>query len=182
MAALLGVWMYASVTGCVMHETYGSPGLPESDLAVVEGYWHYRVLYDEELHIASVDGEREDGKSGWPFAYSVSVPPGRHWLQLAIMRNSREIARCAFEGTFESQHRYKVQRLEHDRLLLAHASPSPFPASLSLVVTTPSGSAESVMVPAVCGKEAMCRKDTDCAPQYTCQISPDFAFGACRVQ
>ena len=99
-AATLGVWMHAFIMGCVMHETYGNHALPESELAVVEGYWHYQVLYDEELHIASIDGKRESGRSGWPYAYSVSLPSGRHWLQLAILRNSGEIARCAFEWTF----------------------------------------------------------------------------------
>ena len=179
-AATLGLWMHAFITGCVMHETYGNHALPESELAVVEGYWHYQVLYDEELHIASVDGMREGERSGWPYAYSVSLPSGRHWLQLAILRNSGEIARCAFEWTFESQHRYKLQRLDHDEPLLAHPSSSPFPASLSMVVTTPSNSVQSLKVPAVCGKEAMCRQNSDCAPQYSCQMRPDFAFGICK--
>ena len=181
-AATLGVWMHTFITGCVMHETYGNHALPESELAVVEGYWHYQVLYDEELHIASVDGKRESGRSGWPYAYSVSLPSGRHWLQLAILRNSGEIARCAFEWTFECQHRYKLQRLDHDQLLLAHPSSSPFSASLSMVVTTPSNSVQSLKVSAVCGKEAMCRQNSDCAPQYSCLMNPDFAFGICRVK
>jgi hypothetical protein len=68
----------------------------------VEGYWHYRFIYDEELQIVSVDGKREAERSGWPYAYSISLPSGRHWIQLAVLRNSGEIARCAFEETFES--------------------------------------------------------------------------------
>jgi hypothetical protein len=179
--ATLGVWMLAFLAGCVMHETYGNNALPESELAVVEGYWHYRFLYDEELHIASVDGKREGGRSGWPYAYSVSLPSGRHWLQLAILRNGGEIARCAFEWSFESQHRYKLQRLDHDQFLLAHPSSSPFSASLSMVVTAPSNSVRNLEVSAVCGEEAMCRQNSGCAPQYSCQMKPGFAFGICRA-
>ena len=179
--ATLGVWMLAFLAGCVMHETYSNHALPESELAVVEGYWHYRFLYDEELHIASVDGKREGGRSGWPYAYSVSLPSGRHWLQLVILRNSGEIARCAFEWKFESQHRYKLQRLDHDQFLLAHPSSSPFSASLSMVVTAPSNSVRHFEVSAVCGKEAICRQNSDCAPQYSCQMNPVFAFGICRA-
>ena len=178
-AASLGVWMLAFLAGCVMHETYGNHTQPESELAVVEGYWHYRFLYDEELHIVSVDGKREGGKSGWPYAYSVSLPSGRHWLQLAILRNSGEIAKCAFEWTFEEQHRYKLQRIDHDQLLLAHPSSSPFSASLSMVVTTPSNATRHLKVSAICGEEAMCRQNLDCAPQYSCQRHPGFAFGTC---
>lgn len=179
--ATLGVWVLAFLAGCVMHETYSNHALPESELAVVEGYWHYRFLYDEELHIASVDGKREGGKSGWPYAYSASLPSGRHWLQLAILRNSGEIARCAFEWSFESQHRYKLQRLDHNQFLLAHPSSSPFTASLSMVVTAPSNSVRHLEVSAVCGKEAMCRQNSDCAPQHSCQMNPGLAFGICRA-
>jgi len=178
--AALGVWMFAFLAGCVMHETYGNNTLPESELAVVEGYWHYRFLYDEELHIASVDGKREGGKSGWPYAYSVSLPAGQHWLQLAILRNSGEIARCAFEWSFESRHRYKLQRLEHGQLLLAQPLSSPFTASLSMVVTAPSNPVRHLELPAVCGKQALCRQHGDCAPQHTCQMNPGFAFGICK--
>ena len=83
-------------------ETYDDHTLPQSQIAFVEGYWHYRFIYDEELQIVSVDGKREAERSGWPYAYSISLPSGRHWIQLAVLRNSGEIARCAFEETFES--------------------------------------------------------------------------------
>ena len=116
----VGVCMLAFPAGCVMHEIYGGSAVPESELAFVEGYWHFRVLYDEELHIVSVDGKREGESSGWPYAYSISLPSGKHWLQLAILRNSGVVAWCAFEWTFEAQHRYKLERLDHDQFLLAH--------------------------------------------------------------
>ena len=163
-----------------MHETYGDHAAPGNERASVVGYWHYRLLYDEEMHVASVDGRREEGKGGWPYAYSVSLPSGTHWLQLVVLRNSGEIARCAFEWTFEARHRYKLQRLDHDQFLLAHPSSSPFRARISMVVTTPSGSARDVQVPAVCAKEAMCRQSSDCASPRSCQMHAGFAFGVCR--
>lgn len=179
-AATAGVCMLALLAGCVMLETYGDRAVGESERAVVEGYWRYQFLYDEELHVVSVDGTREGGKSGWPCAFSVSVPSGAHWLQLAILRNSGEIARCAIEWRFEARHRYKLQRLRHDQFLLAHPTSSPFPASISMVVTAPSGAASHVDVPATCGKEAMCRRDSDCAPRSACQMNAGFAFGICK--
>ncbi len=175
----LGIWMAVFIAGCVMHETYGDHTLPQSQIAFVEGYWHYRFIYDEELQIVSVDGKREAERSGWPYAYSISLPSGRHWIQLAVLRNSGEIARCAFEETFEKQHRYKLKRLDHDQLLLAHPSSSSFSASLAMVVTTPSNSTRELKVSAVCGKKAICRQNSDCPRQYSCQMNPGFAFGAC---
>lgn len=179
-SSTIGVCVLTFLAGCVMHETCGNQAFPESELAVVEGYWHYRFLYDEELHIASVDGKREGARSGWPYAYSISLPPGKHWLQLSILRNSRPIAMCAFESTFETQHHYKLQRLNHDQFLLAHPSSSPFSASISMVVTAPSDSVQHLEVSAVCGKETMCHQNSDCAQRYSCQMNTGFAFGICR--
>lgn len=168
------------LAGCIMHETYGDHATPKSELAVVEGYWHYRFLYDEELHVVSVDGKRRGGKSNWPYAYAISLPSGRHWLQLAILRNSGEIARCAFDWIFEAQHHYKLQSLDHDQVLLAHPLSSPFAASISMVVTAPTQLVQHLKVSAVCGKEAMCRQNSDCAPQYSCQMDARFEFGICK--
>jgi hypothetical protein len=163
-----------------MHETYGDREIPESELAVVEGYWRYKFLFDEELHIVSVDGKLEGGERGWPYAYSISLPSGGHWLQLAILRNSSDIARCAFEWTFEAQHRYKLQRLNHDQFLLAHPSSSRFAASIAMVVTAPAKPVAHLSVPAVCGKEAMCRQNSDCPVQHSCEMDADFEFGTCK--
>lgn len=179
MATLIGTGALAFIAGCVMRETYGDPALAESERAIVEGYWHYRFLYDEELHIASVDGERGHGRSGWPYAYSISLPAGPHWLDLSVARNSREVARCAVEWTFESGHRYKLQRLEHDQLVLAHPSASSFPASIAVAVTDPAGKARQLQLPAVCGTQPACRQSADCAPSSSCQTTPGLAFGAC---
>jgi hypothetical protein len=178
--ATLCACMVAVLAGCVMHETYGNHALPESELAIVQGYWRYQILYDEELHILSVDGKREGGRSGWPYAYSVSLPPGKHWLQIAILRSSRDIAMCAFEWTFVAQHRYKLQRLHHDQFLLAHPSSSLFAASISIVVAGPTELVQHLSAPAVCGREAMCRQDSDCSPNYSCQFDGGFDFGSCK--
>ena len=163
----VGVCMLAFPAGCVMHEIYGGNAVPESELAFVEGYWHFRVLYDEELHIVSVDGKREGESSGWPYAYSVSLPSGKHWLQLAILRNSGVVAWCAFELTFEAQHRYKLERLDHDQFLLAHPVSSPFAASISMAVTAPGQPVQHLSAPAVCGRYwaaccACCRNGPTC--------------------
>jgi hypothetical protein len=164
----------------VGHETYGDHGLPESELAVVEGYWRYRLLYDQELHIVSADGKREGREGGWPYAYSVSLPPGMHWLQLAILRNGRDVAMYAFEWRFEAQHRYKWQRLHHEQFLLAHPSSSLFAASISIAATAPARPVQYSSAPAVCGTGPACRQKSDCSPNYSCQFDADFDFGACK--
>jgi hypothetical protein len=69
--------------------------------------------------------------------------------------------------------------LDHDQFLLAHPSLSPFEASITMVVTTPTKSVRHLNVAAVCGKEAMCRQNSDCAPQHSCQMNAGFAFGIC---
>jgi len=176
----MGMCILALLAGCVMHETYADRATPESDLAVVQGYWHYRFLYDEELHIASVDGRRESGRSGWPYAYSVSIPPGKHWLQLMVLRNSVPITTCAFEWTFEARHRYKLDHLGHDQLLLAHPASPHFAASISMVVSTPTKPDQNVSAPAVCGQGPMCRQNSDCPSQYSCQRDTNFEFGTCK--
>ena len=94
--------------GCVMHETYGDPKVPKNDLAVVEGYWHYVLFYEEDMHIVSVDGKPKKADA-WFYASSISFPSGPHWLQLAILRNGGEIARCAFELEFAPKHNYKIK-------------------------------------------------------------------------
>lgn len=179
-AAMAAVSMLALIAGCAMHETYGDHTLAGSELAVVEGYWRYLLLYDEELHIVSVDGTREGGRSGWPYAYSVSLPSGKHWLQIAILRNSREIVMCAFEWTFEAQHRYKLRRLHHDQSLLAHPSSPVFAASISITDAAHAQSTQHLRAPAVCGTEHMCRQSSECPANYSCQSNAGLDFGTCK--
>jgi len=168
------------LTGCVLHESYNDQSLPESELAIVEGYWHYRFIYDEEIQIVSVDGQSHEDDALF-YAHSVSLPAGRHWLQLAILRNGREIDRCAFEWEFEKQAQYKIQSLEHDQTLLAHPLFSTFPASLIFEVTSVSGSAQNLEVPAECGVDAMCRQGSECKTGYSCQSHSGFEFGTCST-
>jgi len=172
--------MLAFLAGCVLHETYGGPGVPENDLAVVQGYWHYLLLYDEEMHIVSVDGRRESGNKGWPYAYSISLPSGKHWLELAVLRNSGELARCAFEWRFEAQTRYKIKALHHDQFLLAHPASSPFAASISMEMAARGKPALLLTVPAVCATSAMCRQDSDCPSNESCRFEPGYDFGTCK--
>ena len=137
--------------GCATRDTLGDPALPASERATIEGYSRYEFLYFEDLQIVSVDGRREGARAGWPYASSASVPAGTHRIRLVIMRNSRDIALCGFEWTFEAGHRYKLQRLRHDQFLLAHPAVPRFPASVEMVVTGPSGSPRSESALAECG-------------------------------
>lgn len=147
--------------GCVMHETYGTHITTESESAHVQGYWHYRFLYDEELHIVTVDGKREGKIPDWPYAYSVSFPAGKHWLQLALLRNSQTITMCTLEETFQPRHHYKLESLHHDQFLLAHPSSPLFPASITVIVSTPSQPDHHLIIPVVCGKNPINRQNSD---------------------
>jgi hypothetical protein len=169
-----------SLVGCAMHETYGDRALPEAERAEIEGYWRYQLLYFEELQIVSVDGTREGGQNALAYASSVSVPAGRHWLQLAILRNNSDIAMCAFEWRFEAKHHYKLHRVDHEQALLAHPLSPRFPASISMDVTSPSIPAQRLHARAECGKAAHCRQSSDCPAQHACQMHVGFEFGTCE--
>jgi hypothetical protein len=149
---LVSVCTLASLAGCATHEIHGDPALPEAERAVIEGYWRYPLLYFEELQIVSVDGKRQGAPSGLAYASSVSVPAGRHSLQVMVLRNNNAIALCAFEWTFEPKHHYKVQHIDHDQFLLAHPSVPRFPVSVSMDVTAPSIPARHVRAGAECGE------------------------------
>jgi|GEM_PF-2613839 hypothetical protein len=163
-----------------MHETIADSEAPESELPVIKGYWHYLALYDEEIHIVSVDGKRNGKQKSWPYAYSVSLPKGTHWVELAVLRNSNEIVRCAFEANFETKHIYKIKALKHNQLLLAHPQNSPFIASISLELTAPTKPVQSLSATATCAKAIMCRQNSDCPPSHSCQMNTAFDFGTCK--
>ena len=168
------------LAGCATHENYGGASTPPGALAVVDGYWHYRFLYDEELHIASVDGRREGGRSGWPYPRSVSLPEGKHWLQVMILRFSKDITACAFEWEFKGGHRYKLERLRHEQGLLAHPTAPRFPATIAMSITSVAGTSQQVSVPAVCGRGPLCRQDADCGTNQACTLDAGAEFGMCR--
>jgi hypothetical protein len=142
--------MLALLAGCAMHETYGDRALPQAQRAVIEGYFRYPLLYFEELQIVRVDGGLVGGQ--FANASSVSVPSGKHWLELSILRNNTEVTLCALEWTFEAAHRYQLQHLHHDQFLLAHPASPRFRASLSMDVSAPSRPAQRVSVEVECGK------------------------------
>lgn len=177
----VAVCTLTSLAGCAMHETYGDRTLPEEERAVIEGYARYLLLYFEDLQIVSVDGKLEGGENRWAYASSVSLPAGRHWLQISILRNNSSIAMCAFEWTFEAKHHYKLRRVDHEQVLLAHPSSPRFPASISMNVTSPSMPTQRLRVRAECGKAAHCRQTSDCAAGYACQMHAGFEFGTCEL-
>lgn len=137
--------------GCVLHETYGDPTVPDSELAVLEGYWHYFLIYDEDMQIASVDYEQAR-QDAWFNAYSASLPPGSHRLEVAISRNGTEIAACTFNWTFEAQHHYKMTGLQHHQLALAHPSTPVYEAAISVTVTAPTEQEQVLAIPATCSQ------------------------------
>ena len=137
---------------CVMRDEYGGASTAEADLAIVEGYWHYRFLYDEELLIVSVDGVQKRADA-WFFARSITLPAGEHRVELAVLRNSGEEARCVFNWPFQARHRYKITKLSHEGIMLAHPVTPTYDAVLHVKVRPPTGKSADLTIPAKCGEE-----------------------------
>lgn len=171
------MWALTLVAGCATHETYGDRALPQAERAIIEGYSRYLFLYFEDLQIVSVDGNHVG--SQWADASSVSVPWGRHWIQLSVLRNNKSIAVCAFDWTFEAGHHYKLQHLHHQQALLAHPTSPRFTAAISMDVSTPSQARQRLNARAECGQARHCRSASDCAPDRSCERAAGFEFGTC---
>ena len=176
--ALVVTCLFSLIAGCVLHENYAGDAAIDGS-ALVVGYWHYRVLYDEELQIVSVDGAG-NGDSTLLDAYSVSLDPGSHWLQVALKRNGRDILRCAVEWEFAARSRYKITALQHDQTLLAHPSASPYKAALIVEVSATDTPTQAQTIPATCATAPLCLQDTDCAQGFLCTKQAEFEFGTCE--
>lgn len=147
---ILGCWLLLLLPGCTWHESYLPDAAAEEDAALVQGYWRYRVLYDEELLITGVDGQESRDHPGWPYARSASIPAGTHRVSLVILRNSRLIVSCEFQAPFEPRFHYRLEKIEHNQALLAHPETPSFKAFLRVAVVTPAGEAQSLRLAADC--------------------------------
>lgn len=169
--------MLAFLAACGTLETYPGPERPDSEIAVLEGYWRYLFLYTEEAGISAVDGKRASNLLG--YVGSVRLLPGRHWIEFRLERNYGPVARCSYEFEFEAQSYYRITALVA-KGLLAHPLSSPYNGSISMEVTAPGRAAQVLDVAAVCTKgELLCRQDSDCPANYPCHMEPGFAFGTC---
>ena len=170
--------MLAFLAACGTLETYPGPERPDSEIAILEGYWHYLFIYTEQIGISAVDGRRASNFSR--YVDSVRLLPGRHWIELIVARNYGSVARCSYEYEFDAQSHYRMKTLSV-KGLLAHPLSSPYRGSISIEVAAPGRSVQVVSVAAVCTSgELLCRQDSDCPANYPCHTDPDFAFGTCK--
>jgi hypothetical protein len=186
-AVLAGMylWMLALLTACGTLETGADRELPDTGIAILEGYKRFYVLYYEQGDISAVDGKRPDNLLG--YVNSVRLLPGGHWIEIQLERyafgGGGPFAICAFRFQFEAQRRYQIKAhsLTADVGLLAHPSHSPYKGSISLETSTPGGQEKTENVAAVCTTphQNLCIKDSDCPSNYPCQTQPGFEFGAC---
>jgi hypothetical protein len=175
--AIDALCMVAILAACSTLETGAASEGEVGEIAVLEGYWRYRFLYDEQLGISAVDGRRASNFSG--HLGSVSLTPERHWIEIKVLRNSRDVARCAFELKPDARRHYQVRALEVEGLL-AHPVSSPYEGSIRIDATVHGEPAQTQYAAAVCTRgDALCRQDSDCSPDYRCHTDPGFDFGTC---
>ncbi len=186
-AALAGLslWMLALLAACGTLETGADRELPDTKIAVLEGYKRYYVLYYEQGDISAVDGKRPDNILR--YVNSVRLLPGEHWIEIKLARyafgGGGPFAICAFRFRFEAQHRYQIKAhsLKADVGLLAHPSHTPYKGSISLETSAPGGGEKTENVAAVCTipHQNLCLRDADCPSDYPCHTQPGFEFGTC---
>jgi hypothetical protein len=176
--AIWAISMFAFLAACGTLETRTGLEREDSKIAVLEGYWRYLFLYIEQFGISSVDDKRANGLLG--YVGSVSLPPGGHWIELTLQRNYGTIAKCAFELEFDAEAHYQIKALKADGLL-AHPLSSPYKGSIRIEVAASGKPAQTLDIAAVCTRgELLCRKDSDCSPNYPCHTEPGFDFGTCK--
>ena len=181
----MSLWMLALLAACGTLETGADRELPDTGIAVLEGYKRFYVLYYEQGDISAVDGKRPDNLLG--YVNSVRLLPGGHWIEIQLERyafgGGGPFAICAFRFQFEARHRYQIKAhsLTADVGLLAHPSHSSYKGSISLETSTPGGTEKIENVAAVCATphQNLCIKDSDCPSNYPCHTQPGFEFGTC---
>lgn len=174
------------LAACGTLDTGVDPERPESEIAFLEGYKRYYVLYYEQGDISSVDGKRPGGILR--YVNAVKLLPGEHWVEIRLERyvlgGGGPYATCAFKFQFEAQHRYQIEAhsLKADVGLLAHPLYTPYKGSISIEISTPDSHVRTESVTAVCTipHEALCRQNSDCPSNYPCHKQQDFEFGTCN--
>lgn len=162
-----------------------APEQPDSEVAILEGYKRYYVLYYEQGDISAVDGKRSGGFAG--STSSVRLPPAEHWIEIMLERyvlGGGPYATCAFRFRFEARHSHQIKAhsLKAKVGLLAHPAEDPYRGLLTLSITTPEGQETSENVTAICATpyQILCTDNPDCGAGRYCDTKPGHEFGVCR--
>jgi len=177
--ATWALFMLPFLAACGTLEVIPAGERQDSQTVVLEGYWRYLFLYEEQLGISSVDGRRATGLLG--HVGLVRLPAGRHWIEVRVDRNGGRIARCAFELKFDAQIHYQIEALKVDGLL-AHPVSSPYKGSLRIATAAAGKPVQTLNVGVACTSgELLCLQDSECSPDYSCHVARGFDFGTCEA-
>ena len=95
--------------GCATYKSYPGPEKADSEIAILEGYWHYYVVAVRIVRFDSIDGKPTQATSG--DVTRVMVSPGRHSIGVRVGSGLGEVgtsSSCTFEAQFERGHHYRI--------------------------------------------------------------------------
>lgn len=184
--ALPCVLLTGLLAACGTLETYPVAEHPDAEVAVLEGYGRYYLLYWAEGYISAVDGVRPKLPALW--ARSVKLLPGKHWIEVYRDATVTGESVCAFEADFLAGHRYRLlaSSAHADAPYFAQPEGEPHKGTLWMEVSAPGSPARTLSIAADCAPRGstpqLCRQDADCEdlPDHHCQPMTESSFGICR--
>lgn len=187
---------FLTITFCSCGSTrIASPGpeRPDSEVAYVEGWNHYYILYLSYGKL-KIDGMRNPD---WTWTVSAKVLPGPHWLEVWERSHGYlplyPTRTCAMEMDFEAGHSYKLvpNSIESKGPLFSniHKVGKISTGTILVKITDPKDISRIQQFPVVCTNHiwGFCRRDPDCIgphpvsdDNWRCIPDEISAFGLCR--
>jgi hypothetical protein len=99
--------------GCATYKDYPGPRKADTEIAILEGYWHYYVVGVRIVKFDTIDGRPIQATGG--DVTRVMLSPGRHSIGLRLASAFGEIgmsSSCIFEAEFEKGHQYRIVSFE----------------------------------------------------------------------
>ena len=107
--AAVSFLMIASVAGCGTLKTYEEPERPDAEVAILEGYFRYYLLFLSQATISRIDDKAVSTSS-------IKFLPGHHRIEferfgalVGIGGGLGGTRTCAFESDFQAGHLYKLK-------------------------------------------------------------------------
>lgn len=98
-----------ALQGCAAYQGYPGPERPESEIAILEGYWHYYVVSARIAKFDKIDGMPIQATSG--DVTRLTLAPGRHSIEVRFGSTIGQVGvsvSCTLEADFEKGHRYRI--------------------------------------------------------------------------
>ena len=95
--------------GCATYKSYPGPEEADSEIAILEGYWHYYVVAVRIVKFDFIDGKPIQASSG--DITRLTLSPGRHSIGVRLASGFGEVgvsSSCVFEAEFAKGHQYRI--------------------------------------------------------------------------